>query len=237
MMARNGLIFYDGLPISSSGAHSLGRLPMVAAWKAFQRFLSACTTANEPKRVSVAINELPETDPAFLQYLRESAELTLGMTSPPNRHDDYRENGSSSSWDLAPSMADAAVKWIAEAEPLPANWLGGPASVTLDYQFRLKSPDGIELPFQRSEDYLGQIYDGYGVVLGESGCRLRLAAKASLSLILFLPFEAPGSDFVEYVRFVQKNLPITLSKKHWKHWRLTKKGNAYSDRHIEAPDL
>ena len=68
----------------------------------------------------------------------------------------------------------------------------GPAKVALDFQFRLKSPSGVELPFQRSADYLGQIYDGYGILLGESGCRLTFAARSALSLVMFTALPPTG---------------------------------------------
>lgn len=177
MTARKGLISYDGLPISSGGARGLGRLRSHAAWKAFQRFLSICTTAREPTRVAITINILPDVDPANIKNLRDSAKVMLGIRSRPNQCQDFGEKGASSSWDVPSTSADAAVDWLAAAEPLAANWLGGPAKVAIDYEFRVKSAGGEVLSFQRSKDYLGQIYDGYGILLGESGCRLTLASS------------------------------------------------------------
>lgn len=237
MALRSGLISYDGLPISSGGAHGLGRLRPSMAWKAFQGFLSTCTTATEPKRVSITINETPDVDPESSQRLRDSAKKMLGVSGRPHRRQDFGDKGRACSWNLSAALADTAVEWLSAAEPLSANWLGGPAKVALDYQFRLKSPNGTELRFQRSDDYLGQIYNGYGILLGESGCRLTVAARCALSLVLFIPFEEPDDEFWEYVAFLQENLLMRFSSKHWKHWKLTKKGNVYTSRHIVPPSV
>jgi hypothetical protein len=237
MAARSGLISYDGLPIKSGGAHGLGRLRPAAAWKAFRRFLSNCTTATQPTRVSITINDEPGVDPATIKSLRDSAKTMLRISSRPNQRRDFGEKGTSCSWDIPAGLADAAVDWLAGAGPLAPNWLGGPAKVAVDYEFRVKSPGGEELPFQRSEDYLGQNYDGYGVLLGESGCRLTLESKCALSLVLFLPFEEPDADLWKYARFFQKNMLMSFSKSHWKHWKLSKKGNVYTSHRITPPEL
>jgi hypothetical protein len=138
---------------------------------------------------------------------------------------------------LRPTLAIAAVDWLSAAEPLAQTWLGGPATVQLDFQFRLRSPDGAELPYQRNEDYFGQIYSGYGIVIGESVSRLRLSARSSMSVVMFLPFEEPNDEFQEYARFLQRNFPVKFSKHHWKHWNLTKKGTAYTGRRMPAPTI
>jgi hypothetical protein len=235
MGARNGLISYDGLPISSGGAHSLGRLRPRAAWQAFQRFLSTCTTATKPQRVLITIRELSEADPAMAKRLRDSAKAMLGIPARPSQHQDLGEKGASLTWQVAPALADAAVEWLAASGPLQDDWIGGPANVELDYQFRLKSAGGKELPFQSSEDYLGQEYNGYGVLLGESGCRLTLAARPALSLVLFLPFEEPDANLWKYVSFLQKHMLMKFSKPHWKHWKLAKNGRVFVSRRIALP--
>jgi hypothetical protein len=231
------LISYDGLPISSGGAHSLGRLRVRPAWKAFQRFLSTCTTATEPSRVSITINETPDVDPDMIKKLRSSAIKMLEVPGRPQQRQDFGENGQALSWNLPAKLADTAIEWLSAAEPLAPTWLGGPAKVELDYQFRLKSARGAELPFQGSDDYLGQIYDGYGILLGESGCRLTVAARCALSLVLFLPFEEPDEALWKYASYLQENMLMKFSTKQWKHWKLTKKGDAYLSHRIAPPPL
>jgi hypothetical protein len=146
--------------------------------------------------------------------------------------------GSSQTWHLSPEQASAAVAWRDSLGPLRLDWLGGPALISIDFAFRLRAFDGeAELPFQGAADYLGQAYDGYGVLLGESGCRLNLGSRNTLSVLLFLPFEEADADLWNYASFLQSRLPFRFSPKHWKHWRLTRKGTSYVARRIARPSL
>lgn len=231
---RKGLISYDGLPISSGGAHGLGRLKPAQAWQALQRFLAACTTASEPNRVSLTINQTPDVEPAALESLIASAQSTLKLQT--GQRQECGELGVSYDWDLPDAQAGAAVEWLAAAKPVH-NRLGGTARVSLNYRFCLKSADGSELPFQTNKDYLGQKYDGYGTGLGESGCRLTLSARSALSILMFLPFEEPGAELWNYVGFLEEHLPMKLSNSHWKHWKLTKKGDNYISRRVSPQAL
>lgn len=52
-----------------------------------------------------------------------------------------------------------------------------------------------------------------------------------------MPFEEPGAALWEYVAYLQSHLPFRFSQKHWKHWRLTKKGTSYVARKIKDPVL
>src|SRR5262249_55234294 len=158
----------------------------------------------EPERVSIAVHETPDVDAEIIKGLRDSAKKMLGVPGRPHQRQDFREKGQTFSWTLGAGQAEAAIEWLAAAAALPSNWLGGAGKVAIDYRFRLKSARGAELPFQRKEDYLGQIYNGYGILLGESGCRLTVSARCALSLVLFLPFEEPGAALWEYASFVQE---------------------------------
>jgi hypothetical protein len=234
MPARKGLISYDGLPISSGGGHGLGRLHPAEAWDAVRRFLQTCTTAKVPERISIDIHDFHDEDAAQSARLLAAAVARFYLSSREHRRQDYSGKGSTRSWDLPPTLGDQALEWLS-AESLSPGWLGGPAHVNLDFQFRLKSTAGEELPFQASGDYLDYVYSGYGIVFGESVARLRFSARSTLSLVLFLPFEAPDEYLANYAAFLQANLPIKLSRHHWKHWTLTKKGNSYVGRRMPPP--
>ena len=238
MSTRKGLISYDGLPIASGGGHRLGRLKTKDAWAATLQFLNECTTTVGPSRVTLAINGVEDTDPQLLEQLRESAVAGLGLYPSPHDRQDYGGRGSTLTWHVSPEKAPKAVAWRDAIGPLPSNWLGGPALLSMDFQFRLKASTGnLELPYQDSGSYLHQAYDGYGALLGESGCRLTLSSRSTLSVLLFLPFEEPGPDLWQYVSFLQSRLPFRFSPRHWKHWRLTKKGTSYVGKKIKEPVL
>lgn len=238
-MTRAGLVSYDGLPIASGGGHGLGRLTAQQAWEATSRFIRGCTTASLPSRLSLSINSVEDTEPGLSDRLRESAVAALGLhPSPHDRRGYGNVVGSTLLWHLSPDQVAAAVGWRESLGPLRPDWLGGPALVSMDFRIRFrKAEDGEELPFQGSASYLGQAYDGYGVVLGESGCRLNLGARSTLSVLFFLPFEDLGPEAWEYVAFLQERLPFRMSPKHWKHWRLTKKRTSYVGHKISRPVL
>jgi hypothetical protein len=238
-MTRTGLVSYDGLPVASGGGHGLGRLTPQHAWDATRSFLGGCTTAALPSKLTLAINSVEDAEPGLSDRLRESAVATLGLhPSPHDRRGYGAVTGSTLLWRLSPEQIVAAVAWRESLGPLRADWLGGPALLSMDFAFRFRTATGDgELPFQGAPFYREQPYDGYGVLLGESGCRLNLGARSTLSVLFFLPFEDVGSELWEYVAFLEAKLPFKISPKHWKHWRLTKKGTSYVGRRVKRPSL
>jgi hypothetical protein len=202
------------------------------------RFLTECTSATGPRRVTLAINSDEETEPALIEEIKESAVATLGLHSSPNDRREYGVRGRSLMWTVAPEQAAALVVWRHALGPMKSNWLGGPALVSMEFKFRFTAaPGGDELPYQGSTFYGEQAYDGYGALLGESVCRLTLSARSSLSVLFFLPFETPTPELWQYVGFLQSRLPFELSEKHWKHWHPTKKGTSYVGSKIKNPEL
>lgn len=238
-MPRAGVISYDGLPVTSGGGHGLGRLRAQQAWDATREFLTRCTTATHPRRLTLAINSVEDAEPGLADRLRESAVAELGLHPSPHERCGYGAvKARTLSWQLSPELTAAAVGWRDSIGSLPPNWLGGPALIQMDFEFRLRTADGeAELPFQGAAHYLEQPYDGYGALLGESGCRLSLGSRSTLSVLFFLPFEAVGPDLWAYVAVLQSRLPFRFSAKHWKEWRLTKKGTSYTSRRIPDPAL
>ena len=238
MATRTGLIAYDGLPVASGGGHGLGRLDTQQAWVATLGFLRVCTTAVGPRHLTLSLNSVEDTEPTLIHRLTESAVAALGLYPSPHSRREYGSGGASLIWNLSLEDASAAVAWRQSLGPLEANWLGGPVLLVIDFAFRFRAgADGPELPYQGGACYLGQAYDGYGALLGESVCRLSLSSRNTLSVLFFLPFEAPGPELWQYVAFLQSRLPFRFSAKHWKHWQLTKKGTAYVGRRIKSPVL
>ncbi len=235
---RTGLISYDGLPVGSGGGHGLGRLAARDAWSATQAFLRACTTAGTPTQLTLTLNSVEDDAPAVVDRCRTSAVAALDLHPSPHESRDYGGKGTGLIWKLAVDQADAAIAWREALGPLPSNWLGGPAVLAIDFQLRFRAATGEqELPYQEPACYLGQPYDGYGTRLGESRCRLTVSSRSSLSVIFFLPFEAPGPELWSYVAFLQSRLPFKFSSRHWRHWRLTKNAAAFVASNIKNPVL
>lgn len=237
MATRKGLVSYDGLPISSGGAHGLRNAGPLEAWNSLQSFLSDCTTASGPTQVSLHINDLPEVDRTTLARLNATLRAQLESYLEFESRDELGDRGATDCWTVAPAGAEAAVRWLDAAGPLEDNWLAGPASLMICFEFRFKGSTGVELPFQSNDYYLGQAYNGYGLMLGNSVCQLTLSASSKLSLVIFLPFEEPDIECMEFATFLRHHSPIEFSELHWKHWKLNKKGDRYVGRRIGSPLL
>ena len=59
-----------------------------------------------------------------------------------------------------------------------------------------------------------------------------ISGRSTVSLFLNFPFEEQTDEFLDTAAHVQAGLSFPLSQKHWKQWRLTKKGTSYLGRRI-----
>jgi hypothetical protein len=209
-------VAYDGLPISSGGAHALRRISARAALAAWLRFLDTCTEASP---ISCWF-DFPQTpgltvDPQVVRIV--DAEFPGG---PGGRR--------AVPW----RRADTALSLFESLEPLPVNqW--GMAAVWLWFtaDFRMRSPSSSELWPGQDPIFFGEFQTPSGVLLGASSTRLILQAKRSLGLSLSIP-QASDSDLAEIVPWLEAALPMRLSSKHWTRWTLTKNGRSYRGRRI-----
>ena len=215
-------VTYDGLPISSGGAHALGRVSARSAYAAWQHFLGACT---EPTGVR-AWFDFPQTpeldvDPAVRRLIevafQADATYPRRRVVPTDRFED-------------------ALALFESLEPLPTNpWGMAPVWLWFSTGFRLRSPDGTGLwPGQDTALFAGFQTPG-GVDLGASSARLILQAKRSFGLMLSLP-EATDEQLAEARPWLQAELPMKLSSKHWVRWTLNKNGRSYRGKRIAPPD-
>lgn len=215
----NGLaqscVAYDGLPISSGGAHALGRIGARDALVRWRQFLDACTDAS-PIKCWFDFPQTPEltVDPAVVRLI---AGKFPGVS---HRH-------------LVPrARLDEALSIFESLEPLPTNqWGMAPVWLWFTADFRMLSPRGDVWPGQdpgRFDDFVTPA----GVSLGASSSRLILQAKRSLGLTLSIP-DAKDDDLGEIVPWLQSALPMRLSPKHWTRWTLTKAGNSYRGKRID----
>ena len=89
------------------------------------------------------------------------------------------------------------------------------------------------LPGQDSDLY-GYFSPSPGQLLGSSQLFARISGRSTISLFLNFPFKEQTDEFLDTAAHVQANLLFPLSQKHWKHWRLTKKGTGYLGRRINV---
>jgi hypothetical protein len=201
-------VTYIGLPISSGGAHSLGRMSLRVAYERTTQFLSQCTEPITPLEHTFSLVEVPQLRPdtQLEHLLRRRFGRGKNVTVPHER-------------------VDEALRFLEEIDPQPANrWGMAPLWLRAECTFRVRDPEtGSALPGQDSDRYGGFEYE-WRIALGTSRLALNLSNRASLGIDLCLP-DADDETLARLIPWLQANLPCKLSAKHWKRWTPTKTGS------------
>jgi hypothetical protein len=228
---RPALIVYDGLPVSSGGAHGLGKRGPVDVWTQLSRFLHQCADLIGSYETALLVYEAAGKPLTPIESGKTSATTLFGM---PQRRVavtgvvEILEN----SWGLGADQLPQALTWLTEQHLVPSLSTGPAFVVGLQARFRLKDPDSGEvLPFQGPEHYGHQTL-GHQLPLGVSMLYARLAARSTCSLTLCLPFTDVSPELMRCVVALQHRLPFKLSEKHWARWQLNAAGSAYYSRKI-----
>ena len=100
---------------------------------------------------------------------------------------------------------------------------------TADLKLRARGA-GI-LPGQ-DPDRFGRFETTSGIVLGRSSTQLILQARRSIGLTLTIPMVS-DEELREIVPWLQAELPMVLSAKHWSRWTVTKNGSSYRGRKVK----
>lgn len=247
---RRAALFYDGLPVSSGGAHTLRERDPRAAWAKLEAFLEACCQVEKrstwlqlyeridlpvrPKGLAGLLRRgrAPVPD-SSAEPFRKAASAAFGH---PNRIDakisaaTFRIN--QWEWRLEQSRMGDAMRILVEnpvpdVEELPA------ALLCVKTRFLLKDPaTGEVLPWQDPACYGNTPSPVSGVPLGESGWYVRLGPRTTCSLCLSLPFEEAGEEAVALAGRLQEHLPFKLSPHHWTRWQFNKAGTGYYARKV-----
>ncbi|MGX5682657.1 hypothetical protein [Schumannella luteola] len=194
-------VTYDGLPLSSGGAHGLGRMSIREAHSRTLDFIAACTSVAAPSSQSIGYSPVPN--------LPESPELRASM----NRQfgDTHRDVL------LAEREIESALSFLEEIDPQPRNeWGMVPIAFLRTWKIAILNPStGEPYPGQLSTPYSGLGYDG--------GLTLRLSADASLRIEFAIP-EIDDVGLRALVPHLQAHAPFRFSPKHWRRWSSTPRG-------------
>lgn len=230
---RPALIVYDGMPVSSGGAHHLGRRPPSQIWTQLSGFLDDCADSIGPSETMVLVYEAVGRSAPPIQSAKTSATTLFGRPHSRIAASDIREH----SWLFDPDRLPDALEWLAEQQPVPSLATGSCFVVSIQVRFRLKdSESGELLPFQDAESY-GHQQLRHGLLLGESILYARLGLKSTCSLTLCLPYVDVSSEFLRLAGAIQRRLPFTLSAKHWTRWQLNSTGRSYYARKVSVTGL
>lgn len=223
------VITYDGLPISSGGAHTLRTRSPRLALAQVQAFIASCSDVDEPQEGFVEVLTGGNVPNDFSAPLIRKFSDELGVSR-------RRARGGADTahvWPVAPQKLEIYAPFIEQLQPLPAHpFKLQPVAVTATYKFKLTDvQSGIVLPNQGSASY-HNVPAGHGRLLGESTLYARFSERSTVSLFLSFPFEEVSESFLRSVAFVQEHLPFRLSAGHWKQWRVTKNGASYVGRKL-----
>ena len=234
-LRRPSIITYDGLPLSSGGAHALrGRSPL-AALAQVRHFISSCTDCVQPQKASVEVITGANVPAEFSVPLMER--LTADLRAP-RHHGSYGSGNTAHFWPVAAAQIDALVELIEQASPLPVMpYRLQPITVGAVFKFHLlDAHSGAVLPWQGGAFY-GNFSAVPGQLLGESHLYARISGRSTVSLFLSFPFEDVSEELLTTAGFVRAHLPFALSPNHWKRWRLTKNGKGYVGRRLPPQQL
>ena len=218
MLVIESAVAYDGLPISSGGAHGLGRISARNALDSWIRFLEKCTEASPIESwFDFAVTPGLTIDAQVARLIEQE------FPRSPDRFNRVF---------VSENRVEQALSLFESIEPLPTNqWGMAPVWLWFSADFRLRSPSGPMLWPGQDPALFGHFQTPGGVTLGASSTRLTLQAKRSMGLSLSVP-DATDADLGEIVPWLQAALPMQLSSKHWSRWTLTKNGRAYRGRKI-----
>jgi hypothetical protein len=209
-------VTYEGLPISSGGAHSLGRMSRRDAYKRAMSFLATCTEPISPIEVLFYVNDVPELPRQ--RYLDEELERRFGK-----REGVLWQKGPR--LELDESRVGEALDFLDNVDPQPTNgWGMAPIWLWIIARFRILDPTtGRPLPGQDPERF-PNIDPRWNQPLGTSMLKLILDNGARLGLDLCIPGEV-DDHLREVVLWLQEHLPMRLSPSHWRLWAPTRTGS------------
>lgn len=202
-------VTYSGLPISSGGAHSLGRMSRRTAYERTIAFLDQCTVPDAERACAISF----------------VADGVSPRVTPPAGLRDNVERRFGRSGDIPESRIGDALDFMEEIAPQATN-VYGMASVwlTMQCRFRLLDPGtGLPLPGQDPRRFGGAEYV-WSVPLGESGLLLSLHNQAALAVDLCIP-DATEELLRRLIPWLAASLPFKFSPKHWRVWTPTKAGS------------
>jgi hypothetical protein len=198
-------VTYIGLPISSGGAHSLGRMPRRVAHERTLAFLRTCTVPVGAPDYLLRVHDVPELRPD--PVLEREVERRFGGRVG-----------------LREDQVGDVLDFLDDIDPQPANrWGMVPVWFRIECQFRIIDPDtGRLLPGQDPAHFNDEVYEWH-MPLGTSGLGLILNDHAAIRIELCLP-DADEELLRRVVPWLQHHLPFKLSPKQWRSWTPTRSG-------------
>ncbi len=210
-------ITYDGLPIKSGGAHSLGKISMDDAFLKTNSFLKNHTSSETPSEIKLTIYESPNQDYDAIKVKRRASKI-FGLF--PKKGIGYLSGKQIRYWiwTVKTENFEKAFNFVRENN-LKIQQELGPIEISFLWIFKFKSsetgdifPDQDKIPQLDIRQKNSQIY-------------LKLSNKSTLSAWFAFPFANYDSNFEKIIDKMQTDLPFRFSDKNWRQWTLSKNNN------------
>jgi len=219
---RLAAITYDGLPISSGGAHTLRTRGFVAGLQALQSFVAAVSLDPLPTKLAVEVLEGAGVPESFASTLLRDLEARFTKRTD-RRIGDYTGH----QWAMDRGALIAIADDLERLRPIPkTQYAGHAARLHVTWNLVLCDSSRRQFPNQSRDDYLGFECDGQHY-LGHSFVYAAISETTTAHLFLSLPFEEVTEEARRLAGEIQAHFPGRLSSRHWKRWSVTKSGTGY----------
>ena len=209
-------ISYEGLPISSGGAHKLVTKDHREILHSVNSFLNKFSNTTQPDSLTLTFyNSRHKEYSSFKNIFFIVRQLGLGFTLRSWDLKDYVQKFWT--WKINNSQLDKGLKIIHDLIDLPDNDYG-PVDLGIVWKFKFVDltsrqilPDQDKIPEIDSRLHNSHIY-------------LRISKKSTISVWFTLPFDNFESH-KDYIGKMENELPFKFSDKQWHQWTLSKNGN------------
>jgi hypothetical protein len=200
-------ITYDGLPISSGGAHRINGRPANEIYDSLSKFTSTLTNTNKPHRLFLEYNSTISSNASKFKTVWK---LILACGPPKLSLGNYYATRQLKwRWMLRTGSMNKAIKLQSQYENITLSVLWYFYFIDLNSKKMLPGQDAIPVIHPRLQN--SHIYWRHG-------------KTSSISLWFILPFNELDTATVDYIKLLQAHLPVKLSKNHWRIWRKNKNG-------------
>ncbi|MEO1032131.1 MAG: hypothetical protein AAFX55_12035 [Bacteroidota bacterium] len=205
-------ISYEGLPIHSGGAHSIGKKSPKASYTQTLDFLNVFADNTQAESIELTLYESEKKEYSALKLLTK---LTMKFGIPKTRNDSWLRTWT---WRLTEKDIEKELKILDLNNELPAN-PAGPIVFNFCWNFHFKDPyTNRVLPNQ-------ELIPELDSRIKNSQIYLRLSKKSTISVWFALPFEKMGTYESEFIKALTSHLPFKTSDKHWRIWNKSDKGH------------
>jgi len=208
----NKFISYEGLPLNSGGAHSLGRKNPKAYYDEIMHFLKMFSSTPQPKLIELSLYAPKKREYSVLKLL---AKLSLKFGIPKMRNDGLVRAWN---WNLHKKNTENALEILALNKDL-SDTPSGPLYLNIKWNFHFKDPKTHQTLAHQER------IPEFDFRIKNSQIYLRLSKKSTASVWFALPFEQIDPYALEYIKAITSNLPFKTSDNHWKIWHKSEKGN------------